>query len=91
MRWRHRKFDRLPGGFQRISQKKDRAFAAVCRKPALDDGQITNHKRSLLLPERPRAGMADKDRRRADVAKAVLPGPQAEIDVLQISAVVILR
>ena len=91
MRRRNREFDRLPGRLQRIGLHKDSAITAVGRKPALDDFQIANHQRSLVLAERSRAGMADEDRRCADMTKAALPGAQAEIDVLEISAVIIFR
>src|SRR6266566_14352 len=79
-------FDRFACRAQWIGRHECRGGGPIGQTAALDRGEVAHHEGALVRPERARAGMTDKNVRRADVAEAGLGGPQAEIDILAIAA-----
>ena len=86
-----RRVERGAVGLQRIERHEGGRLQPEPGKAGLDELKIAHHQRALARGEGLRAGVADEDPRRRDVAEAALARGQTELDVLVIALRVELR
>ena len=85
-RAQHRALDRRAVAAERIGFDEGRRFVGIVRVALAEDTKIASDEEGLFVAERPRTGMADKDRGIADDAVARRPRAEAKVDIFEIAA-----